>query len=304
MSTGAASAPHTPSTAPWIAGATRGAEARDGKVQSAAPAERPWRCERRRNGLHGPRSAPAEYSRPSTHRRGAQGVGTLRALFLCAATLSAVPGGVVVAQCPNACSGHGTCGTGSVCNCFSGWEYAADCSERTCSNGPAWADKAYAADTAHSMVECSNAGMCDRSTGLCACFDGYSGAACTRSLCPNECSGNGQCMTIGDMGQFEGKDYDQPGIGGDGVGPVYSNWDKASTTACVCYAGFFGPDCSSIMCPKDDDPVSINQESIRCAACLREAHHTKDAMPIRNSTAPYATLATEARASVYARESM
>ena len=71
--------------------------------------------------------------------------------------------------------------------------------------GPAWADKAYAADTAHTAVECSNAGLCDRSTGMCACFDGYSGAACTRSLCPNECSGNGQCMTIGDMGQFEGK---------------------------------------------------------------------------------------------------
>lgn len=47
-------------------------------------------------------------------------------------------------------------------------------------------------------------------------------------------------MTIGDMGQFEGKDYDQPGIGGDGVGPVYSNWDKvrvcegARASACVC----------------------------------------------------------------------
>ena len=27
-------------------------------------------------------------------------------------------------------------------------------------------------------------------------------------------------MTIGDLGTFEGRDYDQPGKGGDGVGPV------------------------------------------------------------------------------------
>mmetsp|Transcript_5521 Transcript_5521/g.12283 ORF Transcript_5521/g.12283 Transcript_5521/m.12283 type:complete len:399 (+) Transcript_5521:282-1478(+) len=243
-----------------------GDEAQDGKViQRAAPlpTEHQWlrrgsqlRCEQR-SVPGGPSAAPNTSARFSG--AGSTGIGMFRALIFVAVSLSVLPGRVM-AQCPNSCSGHGTCGSGSVCNCFAGWQYAADCSERTCSMGPAWADKAYAADTAHTDVECSNAGLCDRSTGMCACFDGYSGAACTRSLCPNECSGNGQCMTIGDMGQFEGRDYDQPGIGGDGVGPVYSNWDKASTTACVCYAGFFGPDCSSLMCPKADDPVSVNQE--------------------------------------------
>lgn len=49
------------------------------------------------------------------------------------------------------------------------------------------------------------------------------------------------------------------GLGGDGVGPIYSNWDSAATTACVCYAGYFGADCSQSMCPKADDPVTTGQ---------------------------------------------
>ena len=37
----------------------------------------------------------------------------------------------VSAECPNACSGHGTCGTYDQCTCYRNWQ-AADCSERTC----------------------------------------------------------------------------------------------------------------------------------------------------------------------------
>lgn len=50
----------------------------------------------------------------------------------------------------------------------------------TCAEGLAWADKAYATDTAHSEVECSNAGICNRGTGICDCFDPFTGAACQR----------------------------------------------------------------------------------------------------------------------------
>ncbi|CAM9769598.1 unnamed protein product, partial [Choristocarpus tenellus] len=82
--------------------------------------------------------------------------------------------------CPNYCSGHGTCGSGATCSCNSGWDFAPDCSLRTCSTGVAWADKAYAIDTAHSEVECSNAGLCNRANGLCECFSPFTGAACQR----------------------------------------------------------------------------------------------------------------------------
>ena len=40
---------------------------------------------------------------------------------------------------------------------------------------------------------------------------------------------------------------------------MYTNWDKDSITMCVCDASFFGADCSLRMCPKGDDPLTINQ---------------------------------------------
>ena len=50
-----------------------------------------------------------------------------------------------------------------------------------CPKGPAWADKAYATDLAHQAVECSNAGLCDRTAGICTCYPGFTGNACQRS---------------------------------------------------------------------------------------------------------------------------
>ena len=49
----------------------------------------------------------------------------------------------------------------------------------TCEFGIAWAND-YSADP-HYYAECSNKGLCDRETGECVCFDGYTGAACKRS---------------------------------------------------------------------------------------------------------------------------
>ena len=39
-------------------------------------------------------------------------------------------------------------------------------------------------------------GLCNRITGECACFDGFSGAACERSGCPNDCSDHGRCVNM------------------------------------------------------------------------------------------------------------
>lgn len=50
-----------------------------------------------------------------------------------------------------------------------------------CPTGVAWADKAYGNDVAHQSVECSNAGVCDYTSGKCKCFAGFSGSACQRS---------------------------------------------------------------------------------------------------------------------------
>lgn len=54
-------------------------------------------------------------------------------------------------------------------------------------------------DEGHFYMECSNQGLCDRSSGLCECFDGYSGRACEKTTCPNNCNGKGVCATIAEM---------------------------------------------------------------------------------------------------------
>lgn len=105
----------------------------------------------------------------------------------------------------NYCSGHGKCKADSKCECFRGWgsvedlstEKAADCSKRVCPSGTAWADITQANATgAHGNAECSNAGICDRITGLCKCFTGFAGRSCDRRTCPNDCSGHGRCKSM------------------------------------------------------------------------------------------------------------
>ena len=55
-----------------------------------------------------------------------------------------------------------------------------------CKFGASWADKATNTNTAHgngTWSECSRAGTCDRSSGQCSCFPGFTGDACHRSEC-------------------------------------------------------------------------------------------------------------------------
>ncbi|KAJ1442277.1 hypothetical protein B484DRAFT_356555, partial [Ochromonadaceae sp. CCMP2298] len=55
-------------------------------------------------------------------------------------------------------------------------------------------------NSAHEYRECSNKGICDRTAGTCACFEGYDGSACQRASCPSNsegvCSGHGTCESV------------------------------------------------------------------------------------------------------------
>lgn len=107
--------------------------------------------------------------------------------------------------------------------------------------------------SAHDYAECSNAGLCNRTTGVCNCFDGFTGAACQRMTCPGsdegiECNGHGTCQTLRRMA-----DLDYKG--------TYNLWSKNMVQACVCDTGYFGADCAQRNCPFGVDPLYLDDIS-------------------------------------------
>jgi len=148
--------------------------------------------------------------------------------------------------------------------------------------------------TAHSYAECSNKGFCDRASGECGCFDGYTGSACQRTVCPNDCSGHGQCYTLREIAagpnvavthpadstrevgrNFKVLDYQFGFYKTSGVSDKfeYNLWDADKNQACVCDAGFFGPDCSLRQCPKGNDPLTNDPKHCGGTTCASEVQY-------------------------------
>jgi len=115
------------------------------------------------------------------------------------------------AECPNLCSGHGSCDVNDQCVCYKEGKvlnkegnddeellYAqwtgADCSMVACPRGISWTT-VNGVTTHEKSAECSDAGICDRSRGECDCFEKYTGSACQRAKCHNDCSGHGVCTS-------------------------------------------------------------------------------------------------------------
>jgi EGF-like domain len=159
---------------------------------------------------------------------------------------------IVQGACPNDCNGRGYCTPENKCICGNGFT-APDCSQLTCPSGPAWVDKAYAKNKAHSMAECSRAGICDRKTGQCACFTGFEGETCQRSTC--DCNGRGKCMSIGLMYEHYSPTFNSSNIYKPSY--LYSNWEASMLRTCVCDMGYFGASCEQRMCPKGVDPLTF-----------------------------------------------
>eukprot|EP01042_Synura_sphagnicola_P009998 gene9998-12838_t len=149
--------------------------------------------------------------------------------------------------CENQCSGHGTCEQNYNCKCYTGLDGEAewtgpDCSLRTCPKDYAWVGEVVNANDAHPWAECSNKGICDRSTGTCNCFGGYEGVACQRTVCPNNCNDRGTCWPEKILASKASRTYSAP-------------WDAMKEVGCFCDKGYRGPACDLQECPTGPDPL-------------------------------------------------
>ncbi|KAJ8601223.1 hypothetical protein CTAYLR_003215 [Chrysophaeum taylorii] len=186
----------------------------------------------------------------------------------------------------NYCNGHGTCvESTSRCECYDGWGSdkdvavykSYDCSLRTCASGRAWADLPMETHRAHALAECSNKGSCNRQTGTCECFPGFTGDACQRKSCVNDCSGHGRCVSLKRMASLSDAlplSASTTYAGNEDT----TRWDQNMIFGCVCDSSWevgtgagqrqepewFGYDCSKRHCPSGDDPYTVNIDETDC----------------------------------------
>merc|ERR1719502_1667298 len=133
------------------------------------------------------------------------------------------------------------------------------------------------ANEGHFYMECSNKGICDRKSGECDCFDGYTGTACARAACPNDCSGHGTCESIkelAEMRSFDTNEHDVPTTRVAGSSAhhsydasieesySYNLWDQDKTMGCKCDPVYYGADCSLKKCKYGVDPLFYDHEGV------------------------------------------
>ena len=130
------------------------------------------------------------------------------------------------------------------------------CNRRICPYGIAWnagEEGSVRPDTGY--AECSNGGYCDRRSGECICFKGYTGGACQRNFCPKDCSGRGKCVELDEI------NFDNLNVRISNKNLLTKNMYKyAKARSCNCDPGWGGPSCEERLCPRGDDPRTSNTE--------------------------------------------
>ena len=180
------------------------------------------------------------------------------------------------------CNGHGTAVFAEKrCICDEGYGADSDvsiakssrCDVRICPPGPSKFDLPSSTTQAHKIAECSDAGKCDRTNGVCLCYPGYGGKACEKMICPNSCSGHGKCLYMrllaSDDSAFPLTNSTEFSYGNPST-LATTTWDQDTGYGCVCdsswvvglgsgetqLAEWFGADCSLKRCPSGDDPLT------------------------------------------------
>uniref|UniRef100_H2YMB5 Tenascin-R n=1 Tax=Ciona savignyi TaxID=51511 RepID=H2YMB5_CIOSA len=162
------------------------------------------------------------------------------------------------ADCPNACSGHGSCNKHGRCQCWGQWS-GEDCSTRSCpnecngkgicDNGNCICDITYSGSDCgrRSCVnDCNGHGRCEEESGRCRCNGNWEGDDCSVRRCPRDCSGHGECINgrCRCDEQWAGKACRVLRC----LNGCSSN-GKCRNGTCECSQEWTGPDCSAPQCP-------------------------------------------------------
>ena len=158
---------------------------------------------------------------------------------LCICELGFTSADCSIRRCPNDCCGNGQCVDGS-CSCRAGFgarnsSGPLDCCGRLCAS------------------DCGNPsgrGLCDASTGACACAEGWRGERCSLPACPHNCSGHGKCNAASRRCEcaegWAGDSCAEPTcIGGCGAN------GECVDGSCLCLPGYTGRKCERRRCPND-----------------------------------------------------
>ncbi|GMH92357.1 hypothetical protein TrST_g2898 [Triparma strigata] len=195
------------------------------------------------------------------------------------------------------CYGNGFCDNSTyACRCSEGYQ-GSDCSERVCPSGVGWFDTVQGDGYAHQTKrECSGQGSCDRVSGHCHCENGFTGEACDKIICEDECNGVGVCQPLHKLAEYAV-------VNGEATEYAYGNpdanfnskatWDREMFQSCLCdgtflerdrqgpsdtfisglyvnepkVLGYHGYSCKKAYCPHGDDPSTPGVNEKQTVSC-------------------------------------
>ena len=199
------------------------------------------------------------------------------------------------AECPNACSGHGTCGAFDECHCFPNWQEA-DCSGKTCPFALAHVDSPKgdldgSADALSgrttTVIEGNTVYPYGTTEQYPLMVDSFGRELSNTAHAYAECGNKGLCdRKSGECECFPGYEgagcqrasCPDPTCSGHGScmsakdlakadhDNVYRLWDKDVSMGCKCEPGFTGPTCSDKMCKYGVDPLYDDDEMMSIRA--------------------------------------